>query len=190
MDKLRLFWAINLPERLKHAVFNGIIAPLQKIPADIKWVEQQNLHLTLLFLGDVDSRQVDDLVNSVNVRVSNSGPLKLEVKGAGCFPAEKRPRVLWAGLSGEIERLKVLQGEIEAVHKAAGFSPGNKSFSPHLTLGRFRSPANSRELLQKAHRLAPASQVWGTFRAETVDLMQSSLSRQGSSYKILASVQL
>lgn len=188
MQRLRLFWAINLPPELKKYLYSEIRSPLRVIPANLKWVEEQNIHLTLQFLGDVEPGRVNEIFRAVQKQAGGSGPLVLEVRGVGCFPGDKPPRVFWAGLDGHVERLRVLQGKVQAASLSLGFEPEKRPFSPHITLARFRSRGYSAEFTQKVCELVPGNRKLGSFKVETVDLMQSTLSRNGPVYKVLEQV--
>lgn len=190
MQRMRLFWAINLPEELKRHLCNEIKHPLQDMPVNLKWVEEQNIHLTLQFLGDVESSRVEEIVSAVRKEIGGFGQLSFEVKGIGCFPGDSRPRVFWAGLGGQVEKLYTLQSKIQRAHIPLGFLPEKRPFSPHITLARFRSSANSEMFLQRLRKLVPASKSLGSFKANSVELMQSILSPKGPTYKILESVLL
>jgi len=187
---LRLFWAINLPGELKRYLYSEIKHPLQAIPADLKWVEEQNIHLTLQFLGDVESSRVNEIVRAVQGETGGSGPLLLDVKGVGCFPGRGRPRVFWAGLGGDVEELRLLHEKVRQAHMPLGIKLENRPFSPHITLARFRSPGNSAEFMDRARELVPGTRKLGSFKAGTVELMQSTLTGKGPVYKVLQRVLL
>lgn len=190
MGHIRLFWAINLPSDLKNNIDNEIRCQLSPTPADLKWVEDKNLHLTLKFLGDVDSALVEEVLRGVKSKVEGFGPLHFEVRGVGCFPGRKRPRVLWAGLQGQVDKLRKLYEKVQQAHSTLGFEKGNKRFSPHITLARFRSPLNSTKFMQTAEELVPPTKKLGSFETVSIELMQSTLSRQGPEYNILSQVWL
>jgi len=187
---MRLFWAINLPTDLKSNIYNQISSPLSSIPADLKWVEEKNLHLTLKFLGDVETCRVEEIFKSVKSEVGRFGSLHFEVRGVGCFPGRKRPRVFWAGIQGQTDELRKLHDRTRQALSTLGFKSGNKKFSPHITLARFRSHSNSAKFMHMAEELVPPTRKLGSFDIVSIELMQSTLSRRGPEYNILNQVLL
>ena len=112
MDKLRLFWAVNLPREIKETLFLAG-KRLREADADAKWVEENNLHLTVKFLGDADQVMVERITQSAAHRLKDFGKFSLELKGAGFFPGARSPRVFWAGLGGNVAALAELAMTVE-----------------------------------------------------------------------------
>lgn len=189
MSKKRLFWAINLPAELKSSIA-GWQSMLRRVPADVKWVEEQNLHLTMKFLGDVDAGRVETLVQAVQPRMAQAGPANLDFAGIGFFPSAGRPRVIWVGVRGEVRKINLLKENMEMAMAAFGLPHDNKKFSPHLTLGRLRSARGAGELAQKAVTISEKAALMGSVQVTTLDLMESKLTARGPHYTLLASVNL
>lgn len=127
----RLFIAIDLPDQVKAQIkplCNGIVGA--------KWVSDQQLHLTLRFIGDADEKQ-QPLIET-GLATKRATPFHLTLVGVGQFPSRGQPRVLWVGLDATIA-LMALQQQVEAIIRKSGFSP-DKPFSAHITLARFRNP--------------------------------------------------
>ena len=198
MANLRLFIALNLPE----AIRKGLAAVQQNLQTQtgprVKWVEPENLHLTLEFLGDVDENKVSLLKQILQQTVPNCPALELSLKGVGAFPHWRNPRVIWVGLGGDTLPLGQLQGKLHQALLEQGFRLEHKAFKPHLTLGRlkqrFQSPAAlpvsaNLDLEKMAARqtdiLKPEA-----FTLNRVELMQSVLTREGPIYTVLLSVVL
>jgi 2'-5' RNA ligase len=187
LAELRLFWALNLPGELKTKLA-GFQAELKKISPDAKWVEQENLHLTVKFLGAVESSRVPALTQAVAKSVSGLAPFRLELAGWGTFG---RPaRVLWTGVTGDLADLQELRTRVEAALVPLGFAAEKKPFSPHLTLARFRSSRNLVALREQASALAAEQGLWGEFMVDRIDLMRSTLTRQGPVYRVISAVDL
>jgi 2'-5' RNA ligase len=124
----------------------------------VRWTDPATIHLTLRFLGEVPAERVPAVAQAVAAAAATGRPLSLLVQGAGAFPSSRRPRVVWLGVGGEVAALRALVADLEARLAAAGFAPGagprrataipnataasNRTapFTPHLTLGRARSP--------------------------------------------------
>lgn len=179
MTDMRTFLAINLNAGLKQAL-GKIIRTLAAGGADVKWVEEQNLHLTLKFLGDTDQELLPDITSAVQQNLKAFHPFELILAGTGVFPPRGNPRVIWVGVKGDLNNLFELQRKTETALAGLGFAPENRKFSPHLTIGRIRSNRGVSRLPDLPAELAAGG--IGRFTAESVDLMESRLSPQGPTY--------
>jgi 2'-5' RNA ligase len=188
MGQMRLFVAVNLPDSLKRTLAD-LQRELKRIPADVKWVGAGNLHLTVQFLGDVPGEQVPEIVFALQEAARDISPFTLDIARTGVFPGTERARVFWAGVGGELPVFSLLHRRVQGALAPLGFIPEKRPFSPHLTLARLRSPRGADLLLEKAQAL-PGAGKFGTFRVESVDLMQSELDRSGAKYSCLAGVNL
>lgn len=160
-----------------------IQARLKQTGADIGWVEPAKIHLTILFLGHVFESQVTALAAATDGITALYQPCTLEVKGLGYFGRPQSPRVIWAGLTGNLQPLLALQGEIAETAKQTGIFPDAKPFHPHLTIGRTRSSRPSRraqELLQAIELYQDTA--FGTLEIKSVHLIKSKLTPQGPIY--------
>ncbi len=184
---MRLFWAVNLPPEVRAEV-SGFQTRLKKIRADAKWVEQENLHLTVKFLGETPPEAVSDMIRAVQACLSAVPAFDLAFRGCGTFG--RPPRVLWVGVQGAVERFAAVAREVEQALVPFGFKAEGRKVVPHLTVARLRSPAGAGELAEKARLLAAEGGGFGRMRVERVDLMRSTLSRSGPQYDILGSVLL
>ena len=127
----RLFVAIDFPNEIKQ----GLSSLCYGLPG-AKWVDTDQVHLTLRFIGEVDGGIFRDI--RASLEEVHSECFLLRVKGVGCFPPRKVPRVLWAGLekSNEMEQLKK---RIDSQLHRIGIEPEKRKFSPHVTLARFKT---------------------------------------------------
>lgn len=182
---MRLFWAVNLPPAVR-AQLADMQARLKEAGAGAKWVEEENLHLTIQFLGETPGEQVPVIVRAVRDKVT-VGPFNLAVSGLGVFTGRDGPRVIWAGLREGKEMLATLYRQAGEAMLALGFIP-EKRFSPHLTLARLRSPRGTAELMQLVDK--SAAEKFGIMTVNSIDLMQSELSRRGPAYSLLSRVRL
>lgn len=136
-SKFRTFVAVKLDPELSRKV-GEIIEAFQAVPSDVKWVEPQNLHLTLKFLGDVDATEIHRVCEMVAKAAAETPAFEFEVRGAGAFPSVSRPRTFWLG-AGEGEREMVdLAKFLEKKLQKLGFAREGRKFQPHLTIGRLR----------------------------------------------------
>lgn len=127
----RLFIAVDLPDTIKQnleAMFFGI--------PGAKWVEPDQIHLTVRFIGDVDGALFHDIKNILNeIKLA---PFDLHMKGMGHFPPRGAPRVIWAGIERS-ESLQLLRKKIDAALIKIRVGPENRKFSPHITLARLKN---------------------------------------------------
>jgi RNA 2',3'-cyclic 3'-phosphodiesterase len=183
---IRCFVAINLPETVKNQIAE-IISDLRKTGGDIKWVPAGNVHLTLKFLGNVDETVIPALKESLSKKLSHYKPFYIKIAGIGCFPSEKRPRVIWIGME-DSEVLKGIQKEVDVELNAFGFAPEDRPFSPHLTIGRVRSPKRLPELTRRCADVKATD--LGAVNVTGIHIMKSELKPAGAEYSSLAEIPL
>ncbi len=184
MATLRLFTALELPAPVRRQLADLITALSTALPrGSVRWVRPEGVHLTLKFYGEVGGDKLASLQAVVQQAALGVAPLKLELSGLGTFPNPSRPRVIWAGLEGDIARLKALQRAVVSASERLGYSPEARGFTPHLTLGRAEPgwrPADRQSLEDAIARLGPG--VRGAFTADTLVLMRSDLRPGGAVY--------
>lgn len=195
---IRSFIAIELPPAVR-ALLMTIQEELREslggTAGAIKWVRPEGIHLTLQFLGDVRQGQIGEITQGIERACAGVGPFSLKLHRLGVFPNPRRPRIVWVGLDGtphDVNRLNKLQSAITAQIEPLDFMPDN-SFKPHLTLGRVRDTASSRELQDIANAfMDPDSQPMfeTTFELRSVSLMKSDLHPSGAVYTQIAHVEL
>jgi len=189
MDKLRIFIAIPLPERLLTRL-NDVEYRLQgKVShRSVRWVKPEGVHLTLKFLGDTPRNEIPTIEEALTVVARNAPSFTLTAEGLGCFPSPGRPRVLWVGVTEPTGRLRVLYEAVEEAMTALGYKPERHSFTPHLTLGRVRRGASreDRELISETVTGTRVGELT-TFEADRFELIQSELKPSGAEYTTLKS---
>ncbi len=139
----RVFVAVRLPAAAATVVAKTQDSLRQRVH-DVKWVESENLHLTLRFFGELgedDLRGATEVVQAVTKSVT---PFTIELEGVGCFPPEGRPRVIWVGTRTGGAQLVQLAGQLDEAFGAAGLGRERRPFRPHLTIGRPRGPDRRR----------------------------------------------
>ncbi|MBW2557621.1 MAG: RNA 2',3'-cyclic phosphodiesterase [Deltaproteobacteria bacterium] len=135
---IRTFLAMELPPDIKDLI-EGLKERLRPVLKGIRWTRPEGMHLTLKFFGDVFQNDVARISEVVGRNVRDVAPMGLNVGLPGGFPSLKKPRVLWLGIGGDVQKLLALQAEIERNLEKCGFSGEKRAFKPHLTLGRARS---------------------------------------------------
>lgn len=184
-----MFWAVNLPEEIKLKL-SDIRDRLQTAGADARWVEPGNLHVTVKFLGDTDAGLVAQVADSAVRCLRGFNTFRLDVGGLGFFPGPSGPRVLWAGLKGEVAFLREAARKVEDAMAPLGFPREARKFSPHLTLARIKSSRGAAGLVKAVEAEKSRVENLGGFKVAAVDLMQSGLTPRGPVYTLLASVKL
>lgn len=136
-DAIRTFVAVETSEPVRRRA-EELIGLLRAAGADVKWVERQNMHLTLKFLGDVPSAEAPQVCEAVQNAVAAAQPFEMRLSGAGAFPRPNRPRTVWLGVSEGEESLAALHKGVEKALQKLGYEKEGRRFEPHLTLGRVR----------------------------------------------------
>jgi RNA 2',3'-cyclic 3'-phosphodiesterase len=142
---MRLFIGIELSDGIKTRaadVSADLRARLTKASrrTTLRWVNPENLHITLWFLGEVADEGAAAVASTLRQRFQTP-TFDVAISGAGLFPASGLPRTLWLGLTAGIDPLVSLHGELLARLPALGFQPEKRAYSPHLTVARFKDVA-------------------------------------------------
>ena len=169
----RLFVALDLPASIKQE----LVAISYGVPG-ARWLEPEQMHLTLRFIGEVDGsvfRDVEAALEGVHAE-----PFELSLKGVGYFPPRNQPHDLWVGVE-PCEALVRLRNKIESTLVRAGLPPEGRKFSPHVVIGRLKET--------KLNKLADFLARNGLLRlppfsVDRFNLYSSHLGSQGASYEI------
>jgi 2'-5' RNA ligase len=183
---MRLFVAIEVPPAIKEALA-AASRELARLPAEGSWPKSANLHLTLKFLGETEEARRSEVHRAMREAAATCPPFRLTLCGLGAFPNTRRPRVVWAGLGGEVEIVQRLQADLEARLEAAGFPREERAFKPHLTLARLRSVADPAHF---AAGVAAYTLPELPFEVGRIVLFRSELHPAGSRYTELAAAAL
>ncbi|CFX76211.1 RNA ligase/cyclic nucleotide phosphodiesterase [Syntrophomonas zehnderi OL-4] len=179
---MRAFVAIPVPDDIKQFA-RMLRNELGRARPDVKWVEYQNYHITLKFLGEVEDKQLPELKRNLRLAGDSSPPLNLSAGGIGFFPNRMRPRVIWLGINGELDKADFLGDRVDAYLSSMDFEPERKR-SFHLTLGRVRSETGWKEMLKVLDKI-PQKDKMRSFRIQHFELMKSTLSPAGPVYTVL-----
>lgn len=177
----RSFIAIALNENL-HKELESLQAKLKAADADVKWVKSENIHLTLKFLGNITDEQIEDVKNVFKKMGSNFKNYSIHLAGVGAFPKIQYPRVIWVGMDEGVEETDKIYKSIEEELNKKGFAKEKRSFSPHLTLGRVRSPKNRQQLTKAVEKEKNFSSSSKLLVGEII-LFKSILTPKGSIYE-------
>jgi len=191
MSLIRSFIAIELPPELKKELTKGETQLKINSPPVIKWIEPGSIHITLKFLGETSDAILDDLILAMEESVVGVSPFKLDVRQLGAFPGVDRPQVIWVGVSGEMEKLKQLQKNLEKNTEQLGFKRESRTFSPHLTLGRVRDGARPDDI-QRISKLLNETVFTAlhNINVNQINLMKSVLTPTGAIHTFIGSTKL
>ena len=183
---VRVFVAVPISPGAKR-VLGAVLQDLGvQSPRGVRWVQPEAIHLTLKFLGNVETSLLPDIAEAMRRSAQAVAPFRITLSGLGMFPNDKRPRVLWAGIDGDLDSLLGLQQKIEQAMAELGFTPEGRPFSAHLTLGRVRDRASAEERRSICAAMSAASlcQV-ESWLVESAHLVRSHLAPAGATYTTL-----
>ena len=148
---IRAFIAIHLPPSVQTVLGQTAQHLGGQFPErSVRWVEPHLIHLTLAFLGDTAVSRLPALTQSLDALAAKQSPFRLQLAGVGSFPNRKRPRVIWAGLDGELAVLRTLKSGLDAALLPLGWSPEERPFQAHLTLGRVKDESKAQNVAWQA----------------------------------------
>ena len=186
---IRAFWAIELNQEVRSALREFQHLVRNHLPS-IGWVRPESLHLTVKFLGEIGEEQLASLQQAVENGIKDCSRFSLQVEGVGGFPNMNQPRVLWAGVSGQVAELQRLVSHVEEALLPLGFPSESKAFRAHLTLARIKQ--RSREVGNALARSQVLDQhtYFGLLNVHHVCLFRSELKPTGAVYHKLAELPL
>ena len=197
-DSIRVFIALVLSSQAIKALTRTICALTRDIPTEVRWVDPSGIHLTLKFLGNIRPILVGQVFEAMTQasHINDSGSnrnsaFKLSLSQLGVFPNVRRPRVLWAGIQGDLTILAELQARVEEAAGRIGFAPEQRPYRPHLTLGRVHEGVPPPARLQIGQAVSEAklepSPPW---LVDSLHLIRSNRRPEGATYTSLGSVRI
>jgi RNA 2',3'-cyclic 3'-phosphodiesterase len=186
-DHIRAFIAVEINEAVREKLA-GVQDELREAGGHVSWVKPQNIHSTLVFLGDLFSDSVSAVADALVKATSACKPFEMEIRGLGYFGSPRSPRIVWSGIAspgvvGGATPLVELQNAMLVAVLATGLKPDTKPFKPHFTIGRVRSNRNAAALVGMIE--AKEDESFGKVAVQRVVLMKSILSAQGPEYSIV-----
>jgi 2'-5' RNA ligase len=179
---MRLFVALPISSHLREQLAS-FLGELRQADAKPRWVNPENLHVTLKFIGHCADERLADIARALE-KIPPRPQIALGIRGIGLFPNDRRPAVVWAGIQAPPE-LASLAGQIDEVLAPCGIARETRPFVPHLTLARLKEPRLSGPL----RTLVANSQdrVFGEQSAAEFQLMESKTRSTGAEYTTLHS---
>jgi len=190
-EEIRSFIAIELPPKAKQGLAKLRTALEKNEQKFVKWVDPAGIHLTLKFLGNIPFKQVAEISKAIEDAASGVLTFSLEISGIGVFPNPKQPRVFWVGIGGELDKLSVLQQNIDSTLASLGFAREERPFMPHLTLARVRQ-GTSLEERRTFGEFVTSTTFEDSYHieVEALNLMKSQLTPAGAIYTRLSEIRL
>lgn len=186
-NEIRTFIAIELDVKIRERL-KEIQDQLQQLGADVKWVEPENIHITLRFLGNLNSKRLKDITTGLPDFIKGTPPFLIGITGLGAFPNPQKPKVIWAGVSENNGELSHLAEKIENGINQCGVGKEDREFSSHITIGRMRSFKNISRLAESIPSYAISPTLEQT--VNRVTLLKSTLTSDGPIYEPLLRVDL
>ena len=187
MQTLRAFIAVALSP-FNRAAIAKTIRRLETVDGGIKWVDPDQLHLTLHFLGDVQFADVKPVCEVVREAVADFAPFGLHLGGIGAFPDQREPRVIWLGIRLGHERLVSLQQTLDEPLAALGYPSDRTRFRPHVTIGRVKRVGNPEAIRSGLEAMSEVDA--GSCAVDEITIFQSDIERRGPIYTPLAEIEL
>jgi len=182
---MRAFISVELPDEVKARIGESL-AGLKKIDSGIKWVETENLHLTLKFLGWVEEKDLDRLVKGTEEAAKGFPAFRMRIEGAGSFPEVGSPRVFWLGVTEGKAELEKIAAELE--RRLSGFRSEERGFSAHLTIGRVKDKKGVDKVKEKMGKVRFPDP--GAIMVDHIKIMKSTLTPRGPIYEVYKSIEL
>lgn len=178
---MRVFVAMDVPEEVQRNIAQ-VMKELAPAAQGARWVRTEGTHITLKFIGET-SLEIVERVKTSLADLRSAAAVEMNFRGLGCFPNERRPRVLWAGMEAS-PNLAELAAEIEHRLSILGILREERAFRPHLTLARFKEPQSQPRLAAAMQKFSP--QEFGATRTGEFHLYESKLRPSGAEYIRLA----
>lgn len=184
---MRLFIGLKLPKKQKARIHRAT-RPLREDDLPVRWVESDNLHVTLKFLGEVRKDRIPAIEEAVGRVAASTRAFSADLGGFGAFPTVRRPRVIWVGVEATPE-LRCLKQDLEWALGDEGFDVETRAFHPHVTLGRAGQDSGAGAFRGLDRRLAEIDFA-DELKVHTLDVMESRLSSAGPRYRVVSGVRL
>lgn len=187
-QRLRTFIAVDI-EPFTRDRLRGLQSQLGDVADSVKWVDPGNMHLTLVFLGEVDARESPRICEAVATVAKPIAPFSFTVAGLGAFPTPRRPRTLIARVDEGAKELSAIHAALEPALLALGsYRREERAYTPHITLGRVRREAVSDDLTSAIARFS----AWrgGNNHVRELCVLASELTRDGPEYGLLSRARL
>lgn len=176
---MRAFLAIEIEPYIKNRIEESQEIILESDSSKIKYVERENIHLTLKFFGEIDDEKLDEISDIIGQSIKNYEAYTLKVVNIGAFPNIYNPRVIWTGIKDKNKTTIKLIEELDKKFSKIGFKK-EKSYVPHITLGRVKSISDKQKLSQTLKSLN--KRYHGKMEVKKIIIKSSTLTPDGPIY--------
>ncbi len=186
-DAIRLFIAIELSPENQEKLFN-IIKEFKSSGADVRWVKPGNIHLTLKFLGYVETSKIDEISKIIETTAGEFTRFEFQLNEIGAFPGISSPRVIWVNAQAAVGIIAKIVSMLEERLEKLGFAKEERGFTAHITIGRVRSSQGRIHLQEKLKAAKIPSAI--IQEVDRLTLFKSTLTPQGPIYEALSEANL
>jgi RNA 2',3'-cyclic 3'-phosphodiesterase len=183
----RIFVAVPLAPEIRDAAAQARGA-LSSYGDRLRWVQPQHLHLTLQFLGDITTSQLEKAVDATEEVAATETAFSITFAGLGAFPSAAAPRVVWVGVTDGAPRVGALAERLGRALRARHFRLEERPFAPHLTLARVRGTGRPPDLRQETEALGRI--VLGEQRVGEIEVVKSVLGTSAPTHTVVATATL
>lgn len=177
MEIIRSFIAIEIPGRVRSEI-TRLMNKFAQEDRSVRWVKYDNLHITLLFLGDVTEAFLKKAENEIAQIAKQQKSFEISLYNIGAFPNPGSPRIIWIGVKDGNKEIIDLESKIETAFTNIGHKPEERKFHPHLTIGRVKFRFNNPKIFETNYK----SDI---FPVKSVILFKSTLKLDGPVYEKL-----
>ncbi len=181
---IRTFIALEISNIIRNQITN-IQKHLMNKGAEIRWIKNDNIHLTLRFVGEIDNKNHDKIFEAMNKVAENARPITLNLTELGMFPDENHPSVIWVGIGGEVEELRQMSEKCDYFLTAKRFEIKKRHFRPHITIGRIKKLTNKKQFISELDDIQINQTV---FKVDKLNVVKSDLKPTGAKYTNLHTV--
>jgi 2'-5' RNA ligase len=187
MNSMRAFIALDLAPGSRQAIAKVIRRLEPRFPG-VKWVNAEQLHLTLHFLGDVLFSDINQVCAAAKQAAENIPPFSIHLKSLGAFPDAHRPRVIWVGVESGHPQLVELQSALKRPLGEMGYPSDKNVFKPHITIGRIKRWGELEGLDEELTKYEQAE--FGVTAVDDLVVYESQLNRSGPEYSVISEIEL
>jgi len=184
-DLVRAFLSIDIDDQALLSRVSQVQQRLDPQAAKMKLVGINNIHFTLRFFGDTPMTRINQIKNQLEeIEIE---PFEIVIAGVGAFPSNRRPRVVWIGVTHNGQQVQDLKLEIDSLLNGIGYQPERRKYTPHATIARVRHVKDSGKIVDNLEEIA--NETIGTMTISGFNMMKSTLMPTGPVYDILWNIQ-
>ena len=184
---MRLFIGLNLPKRERQRI-QSATQLLREEDFPLRWIRLENFHITMKFLGDVNSERVEQIEETMSEVANKNAVFSIVLGGFGAFPSIRSPNLIWLGV-GASPKLRCLKQDLERALAECGFESEMRRFHPHITLARAKGKDGA-GMFRGLDKLLAELDFTGALKVDRINLIRSQLSKNGARYNVVSSAKL